>query len=94
MSVSPHSGIIDFGTFTSPTPSTNGIQGEVPAPLAVEFGYFLSTEGWAPVSGGGGGIGGYPVVLTNPQPQDVLMFSAGSEWVNTPQTEITNGGNF
>ena len=93
MSVAPHSGIIDFGTFTSPTQSVNGIQGEVPAPLAIEYGYVLSTQGWVPNTGGGGSVGGYPVNLTNPQPQDVLMFGT-NEWVNTPQTEIADGGNF
>jgi hypothetical protein len=55
MSVAPHAGVIDFGTFTSPTASLNGIQGEVPAPLIVQTGYVLSTEGWIPVSGGGSG---------------------------------------
>jgi hypothetical protein len=48
------------------------------------------------VSGGGGStntIGGYPVEITNAQRYDVLMFGVG-EWVNTPQTEITDGGNF
>lgn len=48
MSVAPHAGIIDFGTFTSPTASQDGIQGEVPAPLSSEIGYALTTEGWAP----------------------------------------------
>jgi hypothetical protein len=38
-------------------------------------------------------IGGYPVDLTAAQDYDVLMF-LGGEWVNTPQTEITDGGNF
>lgn len=92
MSVAPHAGIIDFGTFTPPTISQNGIQGEVPAPLVTEIGYFLSTSGWVP-NPSSGQIGGYPVVLTNPQPYDVLMFGV-NQWVNTPQIEITNGGNF
>ena len=55
MSVAPHAGVIDFGTFTPPTASLDGIQGEVPAPLSSEIGYVLSTEGWVPQSGGGGG---------------------------------------
>ena len=38
-------------------------------------------------------IGGYPVNVTNAQRYDVLMFGVG-EWVNTPQTEVTDGGNF
>lgn len=38
-------------------------------------------------------IGGYGFNITNPQPYDVLMFG-GTAWVNTPQTEITDGGNF
>ena len=42
---------------------------------------------------GGDNIGGYPVNVTNANRYDVLMFGVG-EWVNTPQTEITDGGNF
>ena len=38
-------------------------------------------------------IGGYPVNITSAQQYDVLMFGT-NEWVNTPQTEITDGGNF
>jgi hypothetical protein len=55
MSVAPHSGIVDFGTFTPPTISRDGIQGEVPAPLISEATYVLSATGWVPMSGGGGG---------------------------------------
>ena len=42
---------------------------------------------------GGDKIGGYPVVITDANRYDVLMFGVG-EWVNTPQTEIADGGNF
>lgn len=47
------------------------------------------------VSGKDGGdrIGGYPVNITGAQQYDVLMFGVG-EWVNTPQTEVTDGGNY
>jgi hypothetical protein len=38
-------------------------------------------------------IGGYPINIETPQPQDVLMFGI-NQWVNTPQTEIADGGNF
>jgi hypothetical protein len=38
-------------------------------------------------------VGGYPVTITSPQTRDVLMFMYG-EWVNIPQTEVTDGGNF
>ena len=51
MSVAPHAGIVDFGTFKSPVGSISGIQGEVPAPLAAQTGYFLSTNGWSPPVG-------------------------------------------
>lgn len=44
-------------------------------------------------SDGGDKIGGYPVNVTDAQRYDVLMFGVG-EWVNTPQTEVTDGGNF
>ena len=38
-------------------------------------------------------IGGYGFNIQNLQPKDVLMFG-GSAWENTPQIEITDGGNF
>ena len=38
-------------------------------------------------------IGGYPAVITNPQNLDALMFQSNT-WVNIPQTEISDGGNF
>lgn len=38
-------------------------------------------------------IGGYGFNISGLQPFDVLMFG-GSAWENTPQTEITDGGNF
>jgi hypothetical protein len=38
-------------------------------------------------------IGGYPINIASAQQFDVLMFGVG-EWVNTPQTEIADGGNF
>jgi len=52
MSVAPHAGIVDFGTFTPPSASVDGIQGEVPKPLAGQENHVLSASGW--VSGGGG----------------------------------------
>jgi hypothetical protein len=54
MSIAPHTGIVDFGTFTSPTALTDGIQGEVPQPLAGQENYVLTATGWAPGGGGGG----------------------------------------
>jgi hypothetical protein len=56
MSVAPNSGIIDFGTFTPPDAPLDGIQGQVPAPLLIEAGYVLSTNGWVPAGGGGGSV--------------------------------------
>jgi len=53
MSVAPHSGIVDFGTFTPPTVSVDGIQGEVPRPLAGQAAYILTANGWAPDSSSG-----------------------------------------
>ncbi len=38
-------------------------------------------------------IGGYPISLTTPQNFDALMFQS-NQWVNIPQTEIADGGNF
>ena len=47
------------------------------------------------IPGGDGGdfIAGYPVVMSNIQYRDVVMFG-NNEWVNTNQIEITDGGNF
>lgn len=42
---------------------------------------------------GGDLIAGYPVVMSNIQRNDVVMFGV-NEWVNTNQTEIADGGNF
>lgn len=56
MSVAPNAGIIDFSTFTPPAGGADGIQGQVPAPLAAEVGYVLTTNGWAPAGGGGSAI--------------------------------------
>lgn len=38
-------------------------------------------------------IGGLPVILDDPQADDMLLFS-GTDWTNTPKTNITDGGNF
>ena len=42
---------------------------------------------------GGDYIGGYPVVMADIQPRDVVMFGV-NQWNNVPQTEISDGGNF
>ena len=47
MSVAPHAGIVDFGTFTPPTVLKDGIQGEVPKPLIGQENYVLTADGWA-----------------------------------------------
>lgn len=54
MTVAPHSGIVDFGTFTPPTSGADGIQGEVPKPLAGQLTYVLTANGWAPNPGASG----------------------------------------
>ena len=38
-------------------------------------------------------IGGYPISITSAQNYDALMFLS-NQWVNIPQTEISDGGNF
>ncbi len=47
MSVAPHAGVVDFGTFTPPTLSKDGIQGEVPQPLIGQENYVLTGNGWS-----------------------------------------------
>jgi hypothetical protein len=84
MTVAPHSGIIDFGVFTSPDPPNDGIQGEVPAPVSAENGYFLSTSGWVP-SPSGGSPGGS---TTQIQYNSGGSF-AGASGLTTNGTELT-----
>jgi hypothetical protein len=38
-------------------------------------------------------LGGYPVVITNAQQSDLIMFKTGN-WVNINQLSVTDGGNF
>jgi hypothetical protein len=56
MSVAPHAGIVDFGTFTPPTASVDGIQGEVPQPLAGEESHIISASGWIPPASASGTV--------------------------------------
>lgn len=42
---------------------------------------------------GNSNIGGYPVSIESAQNYDALMF-LNNQWVNIPQTEIADGGNF
>lgn len=46
-----------------------------------------------PGPSGSSDIGGYPVNITDPSNYDALMF-VNNEWINVPQVEITDGGNF
>jgi len=46
-----------------------------------------------PGPSGASTIGGYPVSITGAQNYDALMFLS-NEWVNIPQLEIADGGNF
>jgi len=76
VSVAPHAGIVDFGTFTPPAGGLDGIQGEAPAPLAGQEAYVLTAAGWAPggsgtvtsvaLSGGSTGLGfsGTPITTS------------------------------
>ena len=46
-----------------------------------------------PGPAGPNSIGGYPISITAAQNYDALMFLS-NQWVNIPQTEISDGGNF
>lgn len=46
MSVAPNAGIVDLDNFLSPTASTDGVQGQVPKPLAGQENYVLTALGW------------------------------------------------
>jgi len=52
MSVAPYAGVVALDNFKSPTASEDGLQGQVPKPLAGQQTYILSASGW--VAGGGG----------------------------------------
>jgi hypothetical protein len=65
MSVAPNAGIVDLDNFLSPTASTDGVQGQVPKPLAGQQAYVLTATGWAPSGGGGGGDVSGPASATD-----------------------------
>lgn len=44
-------------------------------------------------SGDAGSLGGYPVMISNPSENDVISYVGGS-FINKPQTDITDGGNY
>lgn len=46
-----------------------------------------------PGPAGPNSIGGYPISITGAANYDALMF-VSNQWVNVPQTEIADGGNF
>jgi hypothetical protein len=56
MSVAPFAGVVALDNFKSPTASEDGLQGQVPKPLAGQQTYILSASGWV-TAGGGGGTG-------------------------------------
>lgn len=47
------------------------------------------------IGGGGNAVSiiGYPVHMIDGEPDDLLSFT-GSEWLNKPQSKVTDGGNF
>jgi len=55
VSVAPYAGVVALDNFKSPTASEDGLQGQVPKPLAGQQTYILSASGW--VATGSGGIG-------------------------------------
>ena len=55
MSVAPNAGVVDLDNFLPPSAGTDGVQGQVPKPLAGQQAYVLTAIGWAPGGGGGGG---------------------------------------
>jgi len=77
MSIAPHTGIVDFGTFTSPTALVDGIQGEVPRPLAGQGGYVLTATGWT--SAGSVGLVGYQGTWNASTNSPTLTSSVGTQ---------------
>ncbi len=50
MSVAPNAGIVDLDNFLPPTAGTDGLQGQVPKPLAGQQDYVLTASGWVALS--------------------------------------------
>ena len=50
MSVAPFAGVVALDNFKSPTVGTDGIQGQVPKPLAGQANYVLTGNGWSALS--------------------------------------------
>jgi hypothetical protein len=50
MSVAPNAGVVDLDNFLPPTAGTDGVQGQVPKPLAGEQDYVLTASGWVALS--------------------------------------------
>ena len=53
MSVAPFAGVVALDNFKSPTIAVDGIQGQVPKPLAGQNGYVLTADGWVPIGTAG-----------------------------------------
>ena len=53
MSVAPFAGVVALDNFKSPTVAVDGIQGQVPKPLAGQNGYVLTADGWVPIGTAG-----------------------------------------
>ncbi len=68
---------------------SNNINLQVVPQSAIE----LTIDRGVPGPAGPNTIGGYGFNITSLQPQDVLMFG-GAAWINQPQTEIADGGNY
>ena len=64
MSVAPNAGVVALDNFKSPTSGEDGIQGQVPKPLAGQTNYVLTASGFAPV-GGLPGVGTVTSVATS-----------------------------
>ena len=56
MSVAPNAGIVDLDNFLPPTSGVDGLQGQVPKPLAGQQSYVLTASGWSPGGGGSGTV--------------------------------------
>jgi hypothetical protein len=86
MSIAPHTGIVDFGTFAAPTALKDGVQGEVPMPLAGQENYVLTATGWIPNSAGSGTV--TSVAATVPS----LLSISGSPITSSGTLAITYSG--
>jgi len=87
MSVAPNAGVVALDNFKEPTGSLDGLQGQVPKPLAGQQDYVLLASGWSP----GGAIPGLGTMAS--QDADNVAITGGSISNTTLSGTTVDGAN-